>query len=325
MLKVFYLKLTSKVILISGILALLSCEDISHGPVKVGTILWPGYEPLHLAREYGLYEGHNIDLVELASASDVIRAMANGSLHMATLTLDETIGLLASGLDLSVIGILDVSKGADMVISHQPMTSLENIEGKKIGVETGGVGGIMLAGFLEHAGVALEDVHIVPLNIQMHRDAFKLQAVDIVVTHEPTAGALLREGGHRIFDSSNIPDRIMDVLVVRTDWAVGHREQIQKIISGYFSARKSMHNNKLDAYRKMAQRSGIKYEDLVLGFEGLHLPNLGENRIWLTQCEKYLGQRIILLSALMMKQGLIDSLPAKNLVCDASWLEGVQG
>lgn len=319
------MKRTTRSILLVLLFTLLACEEASHTPVKVGTILWPGYEPFHLAREYGFFKGHNIDLVELTSASDVIRAMTNGSLHMATLTLDETIGLLVSGLDLSVIGILDVSQGADMVISHQPMTSLAEIEGKKIGVETGAVGGIMLTGFLEHAGVALKDVHVVPLNVQFHKDALDSKQVDIVVTYEPIAGDLLKQGAHKLFDSSNIPDRIMDVLVVRRGWAETHRPQIQQVLNGYFSARKSMHNNKLDAYMRMSQRSGIEYEDLVTSFEGLHLPNLGENRIWLTQCEKYLGQKIMTLSALMKTQGLIESTPRKHLVCDASWLAGVQG
>ncbi len=71
--------------------------------LSVGTNVWPGYEPLYLARSLGLYGQAPIRLVEYASATQVIRAFRNGAIDVAALTLDEVLLLRESRLDARVI------------------------------------------------------------------------------------------------------------------------------------------------------------------------------------------------------------------------------
>ena len=182
------------------LLALGGCKEVSKGPIKVGTILWPGYEPLYLAKEHAFFRDQDVELIELSSSTGVIRAMKNGSLHAATLTLDEAISLLVSGVDIVIAIALDVSQGADMVIAQEPITSLNDVKGKRVGVDTGAVGAVMLVGFLEFSGVPATEVEIVPLKIQDHYSAFHQISVEIVVTYQPVAGELLSTGGHKSFD-----------------------------------------------------------------------------------------------------------------------------
>ena len=303
------------------LLALGGCEEVSKGPIKVGTILWPGHEPLHLAQEHAFFDDQDVELIELSSSTEVIRAMKNSSLHAATLTLDESISLLVSGVDIVVVVALDVSQGADMVIAQEPFASLNDLKGKRIAVDTGAVGAIMLVGFLEFAGVSANDVEIVPLKIRNHFSVFHQMDVDVVVTYQPVAGELLRAGGHKIFDSSNIPNQIMDALVVRRDAIEGYSDQLQILVNGYFSARELMESDRQAALTRMAKRSGISKVHLSNAFEGLHLPSLEENRIWLGRCDQFLGRRVRDLSELMKKHDLIESLPRDNLVCDATWVQ----
>ncbi len=308
---------------VSFLLVLAGCEEASQGPFKVGTVLWPGYEPLYLAKEHSFFDGQDIELIELSSSTGVIRAMKNGSVQAATLTLDESISLLVSGVDIVIVTAFDVSQGADMVIAQEPFLSLNDIKGKKIGVDTGAVGAVMLVGFLEFAGLSANEVEIVPLTIQNHFAAFHEMSVDIVVTYEPVAGELLREGGHRVFDSSNIPNQIIDVLVVRRDAIADYSRQLQLLVNGYFSARKLMDRDEQAALTVMSKRSDITKGNLGKAYEGLHLASLEENRIWLGRCGQFLGKRIQDLSKLMKNNGLIDSLPNDNLICDATWVQEV--
>ena len=303
------------------LLLLGGCEKASNGPIKVGTILWPGYEPLYLAREQAFFNEQDVELIELSSSTGVIRAMKNGSLQAATLTLDEAISLLVTGVDIEIVAALDVSQGADMVIAQEPFTSLNDVRGKRIGVDTGAVGAVMLLGFLEFAGVSADEVEIVPLKIQNHFSAFHQISVDIVVTYQPVAGELLRAGGHKVFDSSNIPNQIMDVLVVRRDAVADYSRQLQTLVNGYFSARQLMSQDKQAALTVMSKRSGIAKEHLSKAYEGLHLPTLEENRIWLGRCAQFMGQRIQTLSELMKIHDLIDTLPDDSLICNATWVQ----
>ena len=305
------------------LLVLGGCDEASKGPLKVGTVLWPGYEPLYLAKEHSFFDGQDVELIELPSSTGVIRAMKNGSLQAATLTLDEAISLLVSGVDIVIVTALDVSQGADMVIAQEPLTSLNDVRGKRIGVDTGAVGAVMLVGFLEFAGVSASEVEIVPLSIQNHFTAFHEISVDIVVTYEPVAGELLRAGGHRVFDSSRIPNQIIDVLVVRRDAIAHYSRQLQLLVDGYFSARQLMDRDQQAALRVMSKRSDITKENLGKAYEGLHLASLEENRIWLGRCGQFMGKRIQNLSTLMKTHGLIDSVPNDSLICDATWVQEV--
>lgn len=317
-------RLLTSVLFVFLLTSVIGCEQRANDPLKVGTFLWAGYEPLHLAEEQGFFQNSEIDLIELASATAVIRAIKNGSVEAATLTLDETIGLLVADVDLSIVAVMDVSHGADMVISREALGSLKEVSGKRIGVEMGGVGVTMLAGFLDHAGLTATDVEIVPLTLREHVSAFESANVDIVVTFEPMAGQLLNGGGHKVFDSSNIPRRILDVLIVRADSIEKHSDRIQQLLSGYFMARQMMASNEEKSFSAMAVRTSISYDDIRRSYEGLHLPSLEENRIWLRMCDRYIGGSVRQLSELMVKQDLIEFVPANHLVCDAAWVEGVE-
>ena len=144
-------------------LVLGGCEEVSNGPIKVGTMLWPGYEPLYLAREQSLFSEQDVELIELSSSTGVIRAMKNGSLQAAALTLDEAISLLVSGVDIEIVAVLDVSQGADMVIAQEPLSSLNDRKGKRVGVDTGTVGAGMLVGCLELAGISANEAEVFPV------------------------------------------------------------------------------------------------------------------------------------------------------------------
>ena len=107
------------------------CAD-PPSPLNVGTIVFPGYELLFLAREQGLLPEPGIRLVELLSSTDNLRLLASGRLQAATLTLDEVLTARADGLDLRVVLVLDVSAGADAVMVKPHVRGLSDLAGKRI-------------------------------------------------------------------------------------------------------------------------------------------------------------------------------------------------
>lgn len=97
-----------------------ACLSPPPSPVKLGTNLWPGYEPLYLAREQGYLSGDSVALVELLSASEVMRAYRNGAIDAAALTLDEVISLREAGLRPVIVQVADISNGADVILARPP-------------------------------------------------------------------------------------------------------------------------------------------------------------------------------------------------------------
>lgn len=281
---------------------LVGCFSEPEGPVKIGTNKWPGYEPLYLARHHGHYEGERIWLVELASASEVIHEFRNGNLDGAALTLDEALVLLEDGLEISIVLVMDFSAGGDVLLAQPEFASVDQLKGKKIAVETTAVGAIMLDGALESAGLLPEDITIIGCSVDEHVRIF--DRVDAVVTFEPAKTALEKLGAVILFDSSEIPRRIVDVLVVRRAVMQERPIQVRALLAGYFQARKTLEENPEGAAKIMAGRLNVTPDELLASYGGLHLPGVEENRKLLTDPDG-LDQAAKDLADLMHRKGLL--------------------
>ncbi len=275
-------------------------------PLRVGTNVWPGYEPLYLARSMGLYRDNDIHLVELHSATDVLHLFRNGELDAAALTLDEVLTLLQDHYDLRVVLVMDVSAGGDMLLARSDIGVLPQLRGKTIGVEHSGVGAILLDGALAAAGLTLDDINLKRLTVAEHRRAFLQGRVDAVVTFDPVATHLLQDGARKLFDSSRIPGRIVDVLVVRKDAIEPYREGLKRLVHGYFQAVQFLKDSPRKAVLQMQGRLGLSPEGILRSYQGMRLPSLQENRDYLTGAPSPLEVRARELADLMLKNDLLD-------------------
>lgn len=300
-----------------ALLAVASCSMDEGAPLRVGTNQWVGYEPLYLAESLNHFHKWDIRLVQLPSATDVIHALTNHRLEAACLTLDEALTVVSQGTDLKIILIMDVSNGADALVAAPHIDSLAALRGKRIGVENTAVGAVLLDGALEAAGLAVGDIQVVPLTADNHARAFLAGTVDAVVTFDPIRARLLRSGAKVLFDSSQIPCRIVDVLVVRSEVVEVQGDHLHKLLEGYFKARVYMRSNPLEAAALMAPRLQETPESLLAAYEGLTLPTLDENRA-LLQHGGRLTKVTEELYSLMARQKLIaDDGISVNLGSDA--------
>lgn len=275
-------------------------------PLRVGTNVWPGYEPLYLARSMGLYRDQDIHLVELHSATDVLHLFRNGELDAAALTLDEALTLLQDQYDLRVILVMDVSAGGDMLLARSGISALPQLRGKTIAVEHTGVGAILLDGALAAAGLTLNDINLQRLTVDQHRQAFLQGQVDAVVTFDPVATYLMQEGARKLFDSSRIPGRIVDVLVVRKEVIEPYQAVLEKLLHGYFQAVQFLKASPQEAVSRMQGRLVLSEKAILQSYQGMKLPSLQENRYYLTGAPSPLQTRARELADLMLKNELLD-------------------
>ncbi|WP_457641938.1 ABC transporter substrate-binding protein [Persephonella sp.] len=245
--------------------------------LKIGTNIWPGYEPLYLARELGYLKNRSIHLVEYSSASQVIRAYRNGIINGAALTLDEVLLLKSYGFNPRIVLVMDVSNGADVIIAKPYIKDLKDLKGRKIGVENSALGAYLLSRALEIAGLTEQDISIVPIEIDEHYKAFIKNKVDAVVTFEPVKSKLLKKGGKIIFDSSQIPNEIVDVLVVEEDYIKTYPYIVKDIVESWFKALEFWEKNEGKALKIMAKREGISPKQLKETYECLKIPDRKTN------------------------------------------------
>jgi len=261
--------------LLFSLFVVTACTPQQDPVLRIGSNLWPGYEPLYLARSLGYYEKSQIKLVEMSSASDVIHALRNGVLEGAALTLDEVLTLIDDGFKFKVILVMDYSDGGDVLLAKPSITTIKQLRGKNVAVEYTAVGAILLDAALQSAGLNASDIVITDCSVNKHIECFK--QADAVVTFEPVSSKLLKQGAVKLFDSRKIPHKIVDVLVVREDAMLSHAQSIQQLLSGYFSARNYLNKNPADASKRMAVRMDLKPDEALATFNGLYLPNLADN------------------------------------------------
>ncbi len=290
------------------------------GPLRVGSNVWPGYEPLYLARTTGGLDPEQVHLVELPSATAVMHQMLAGNLEGACLTLDEALLLRAQGEDLRVVAVMDFSDGADALLARPSVPTLAALRGKRIGVEHTAVGAVLLDGALEAAGLEPGEVELVHLPVDEHEAAFLAGRVDAVVTFEPVRSRLLAQGARVLFDSGRLPGRIMDVLVLRAAALAARPEAARALVAGYFRGLAFLREHPREAARIMARRLGVPPERVQGLFAGLKLTGLADNRLQLLGHPAPLQVTAEGLARLMRRHELLERLPPLEGLVDGRLL-----
>lgn len=305
-------------ILLLGITCMvcLSCSEPPPQPFRIGTNLWPGYEPLYLARHNGHLDDH-IRLIEYPSATDVLRAFRNNSLEAACLTLDEVLLLRQHSMPVTVILVTDISHGSDAIVAQPDIQSIKDLPGKKIAVESGALGAYVITRALELNGISIDQVHIRHLGNDSQKDAFENDSVDAVVSFDPLRTQLLEAGGREIFTSQEIPGEIVDVLVIRKDVMEKYRQDINTVIQGWFKSLRELREAPEESAAYISRRLKISHQQVLDSFEGMIFADRTENIKLLGGEKPRLLTTIQRLQSIMIREQLLEpDVDVSNLLSD---------
>lgn len=266
-----------RLVILFCVFLLASCGQHPEAPVRIGTNVWPGYEPGYVAEKHGLYGKAKVDLRQFPSASETLRAFRNRSIDVAAVTLDEALMLAQRGIAIKIILVTDISNGADAIVARAPIRSIEGLRGKRVGVEDSALGDYVLGRALQLHGIADAEISQVSLTVDETVEAFQSGRADAVVTFEPFKTAITKLGGVKIFDSSEIPDEIVDVLVVRAEFADSHPHAIRAVVDGWIKANNLINMQRSDVLREIAARLKITDAELALVLRDLKIPSADEN------------------------------------------------
>lgn len=289
--------------------------------MRVGTNVWPGYEPLYLAKDLSFYNETQVKLVEYSSATEVIRAFRGGELEAAAVTLDEALLLAQADGGFRIILVCDYSNGADALLSKPSLKDIKSLRGRRVGVETGALGAYFLARALDSEGLKADDITVVPLSVDEHERAFNEEAVDAVVTFEPVRTRLLEKGASVLFDSSRIPGEIVDVLIVRNDYLSGNREKAGALLRDWFRALEHIEKEPDDAFARMDARLRMGGENPKEAFKLLWLPSRRENIGILGGELEKTAEKLL---SVMSENRLIDKTVDVRALIDSGPLKGLE-
>jgi len=287
---------------------LVGCTNKPETILRLGTNIWPGYEPFYLARQQNILKEEKVRLVEFSSSSQTLQAYRNNLIDAAALTLDEVLLLLETGEKLKIALVMDISNGGDAIIGQANIKTLHQIKGKRIGVENNALGAYLISRALEIVNLNSNAITIIPLEISEQENAFLQKKVDAVVTFEPVRSKLLKFGGNILFDSRQLPGEIVDVLVIRDKYIEQSPQTVQYLIASWYSALSFMKKHPRKAAKILGQRMKLNIDEVIASYDGLKLPSEDENLKLLSKnSQTSLRTSAEKLMQLMLNQGLLKT------------------
>jgi NitT/TauT family transport system substrate-binding protein len=193
------------------------------------------------------------------------------------ISLDELFGLAVDGLQPKIILVVDISNGADVVVGRRPMRTMHDLKGKRVAVESSALGAFVLSRALALSNMQASDVNIVYLESNEQPSAFNKGEVDGAVTFDPYRVPLLQAGGVTLFDSTQIPGEIVDLVAVRAAALKEHRKSIRALLRGWFHAVDYLKREPEDAARRMGIRQQVSGKQFLQSLQGLRIPSREEN------------------------------------------------
>lgn len=249
------------------------CQPLEPTVLRLGTNVWPGYEPLYLAHELAAFDDPRLELVEYRSASQVLSGFQKGVIDLAAVTLDEAVRLAATGEDIEVVWVFDVSEGADQLLAQPHITKIADLVGKKIGVEESALGAFVLQRILDTYQLQSSDITVVGMAVSEHAQAMHQGSVDAVITFEPEKAKILAQGAHSLFSSKQLPGEIVDVLIARK--APHRRFSDQDLIRWLYAYEQTLNRVQKDLPAHLPllnRRLKLPETDLRLAFSELKIP-----------------------------------------------------
>jgi len=257
---------------------LASCNTAPALPLRVAVNPWPGYETLYLARSLGHYDNTPIELIDFPSGTEEVRAYQNDNVEAAAISLDQALVLATTNSDVRIVTVMDFSEGGDVILAQPEISNLKALKGKRVGVEANALGAYIIARALEQAKMTPEEIEIVSLGLSEHERAFNSGSIDAVVTFGFPRTRLLDAGAKQLFDSSQIPGEIVDVLVVRQSVLEKQLEASQALVKGHFQALNYLKKHPQESAKRVAPRTQITPEQFLESLQGLRSPDVRENQ-----------------------------------------------
>ena len=239
--------------------------------ITLGYSAWPGWFPLAVAEEAGIFDEVGLD-VELRFFADYlasIDAMAAGELDAVTQTLNDTMASVAFGSDQVIVVVNDNSTGNDKIICDESVGSIEDMAGKTVAAESGVVDHFLLVQGLESVGLSEDDIDFRGVPTDAAAAGFAAGEFDCVGVFAPFwLTALERPGSKELFSSADFPGLVPDHIVASRELVDSDPETVQKLVDAWYLTLEYMAANPEEAIEimaRVAETTPEEYEEFAEG------------------------------------------------------------
>jgi len=211
--------------------------------IKCAYPFWFGFAPTHVAQELGYFAEEDLEVswVFDNDRANVYPALDGGDVDCTMRTIGEHMSRpLTEDSNLVVVGVIDVSVGADGVVGAPGIDKVTDLTGKVFAGEINHPGTVMVAHALKEAGHSLGEVDMRLVATDDPSAVFEDSEVAAVATWEPMLSEIVantsREGSHILLSSKDFNGLITDVVIVNKQSYEANREKYAKLMRGIYRA-----------------------------------------------------------------------------------------
>lgn len=251
------------------------------GTFKLGIEPWLGYGQWHVAAAKGLFKKAGLDdvnVVNFTEDKDINAALASGQLDAANIATHTAMAMVAAGLPVKIISLLDFSLSADAILAGSDIKSIADLKGKNVAYEEGTTSDILLNYALASNGMTIADINKVPMPAADAGSALIAGRVPVAVTYEPyisTARAQNKDI-QLLFAAGKNPGLISDVFVVSDEALKSKPGQVLAMLKAWDLALADYKANTKEDREIIAKAVGASPDDLVTAFDGVQYYSTGE-------------------------------------------------
>lgn len=286
-----------KTVLILSFLLLVSCKEEKPQTLRIAINAWPGYEALNLAKEKGFFEqtGLKVEFVQVASLADTQRVYLNNKVDGLTSTLIEATQIQSFAVrPIKIALITDYSLGGDVIIADKSIADIQGLKGKSIGTEVSSLGIYVLQRGLQKAGLSLQDVSIKNVEQMSGIREMNNNNISAFVSYPPISVELLKYPDyHVVFDSSDIPKEVVDIVSISQSYLEQHPNTLDKLWRAWQLAYDFIKSHPKEAMTIMAKYEGLSEAEFTEAFANLQMqPGNEQSRLINSDFLKDITERV---------------------------------
>lgn len=236
-------------VLALGVLGVIPGAAVAGDEIKCAYPYWFGFAPTQVAQNLGYFGEEDLEVswVFDNDRANVYPALDGGDIDCTMRTIGEHMSRpLTPDSNLVVIGVIDVSVGADGVVGAPGINKVTDLIGKIFAGEINHPGTVMVAHALKQAGHSLSEVDMRLIATDDASAVFEDSEVAAVATWEPMLSEIVRNtsraGSHILLSSKDFNGLITDVVIVNKQSYRANREKYAKLMRGIYRA--------VDLYKK---------------------------------------------------------------------------
>jgi NitT/TauT family transport system substrate-binding protein len=224
----------------------------------VGWMPWGYLEESGIMDKWAEKYGIDVEIVQINDYVESINQYTAGAFDGVTATNMDTLSIPSgSGVDTTALIVGDYSNGNDAVILKGE-GDLASLAGKPVHLVELSVSHYLLARGLDSVGLAEADLAgVVNTSDADMIAAFATDDVQAVVTWNPLVSTIMEDpSANKLFDSSNIPGEIIDLLVVNTETLEANPDFGRALVGAWYEVMGLMAAGDAEVLTALAEASG---------------------------------------------------------------------